>query len=209
MGSLLHPVGPESTRVYWLRRGAVVLALVLVVAALAWVFRPQPEAPVTATPVTPSVTPAVTPTMTPTPSVTPSPTPTGPLACDATNSTLGLAGYQKVKQDGKQPFTLTITNTGKQSCVLDLKPSTFMLTVKSGTDLIWTTEHCDKWVPSAKVKGLKPGKAHEFTIAWPVARSGEGCKTAKSLLGAGTYVATATFAEDATARKPFVVTKAS
>jgi hypothetical protein len=209
MGSLLNPVGPEPTRVYWLRRGAVVLAVVLVVAALVWVFRPQPEESVTATPASPSVTPVATPSVTPTPSETPTPTPTGPLACDATNSTLGLAGFQKVKQDGKQLFTLTITNKGTQACALDLKPATFTLSVKSGTDLIWTTEHCEKWVPSAKVKSLKAGKAHEFRITWPVVRSGEGCKTAKSLLGPGTYVATAEFADDATARKAFVVTKAS
>lgn len=209
MGSLLHPVGPQPAQVYWLRRGALVLGVVAVVAALAFVFRPQPQVPVTAVPASPSVSaaPTVAATASTSPSPSASPTATGPLACDATNTTLGLAGYKKVKQDAKQPFSLTITNTGKQSCVLDLKPATFSLAVTSGTDRIWTTDHCDKWVPATK-RTLKAGKAHEFTITWGVVRSGEGCKTAKSLLGTGTYVASATFAETSKARAVFLVTKA-
>lgn len=185
------------------------LAVVLVVAALAFVFRPQPAAPVAAVPATPSETSVTTPTGSPSTSVTPSatPTPTGPLACDASNSQLSLAGYQKVKQDAKQSFTLSITNTGKASCVLDLKPATFTLAVASGSDQIWTTEHCDTWVPTHK-QSLKAGKAYEFTVTWPVVRSATGCKTVKGVLGTGTYVANAAFASDAKAHEVFVVTKA-
>lgn len=209
MGSLLHPVGSEPARTYWVRRGAVVLAVVAVIAALVFVFRPQPDPVVTAEPpaATPSVT--VTPTATPTESSTPtaSPTPTGPLACDATNSSLSLAGYQKVAQDGKQSFRLSITNSGDATCELTLKASTFSLAVVSGKDQIWSTEHCEKWVPTASKK-LKAGQAHEFSISWSVSRSAKGCRTLKSRLGPGTYVANATFAGDATARQVFVVTKA-
>ena len=211
MGSLLHPVGSQPPLVYWARRGALVLAVVLVIAALLFVFRPQPQAPVVATPATSSITtPVSTPTVTPSASDTPSasPTPTGPLTCDATNSQLALAGYQKVKQNGKQLFKLSITNSGKETCILDLKPSTFTLTVASGTDKIWTTDDCDKWVPSHKGK-LKAGKVYEFGVTWPVARSTSGCKTSKAVLGTGTYVASAAFATDAKARQVFVVTKAS
>lgn len=210
MGSVLNPVGTQPARVYWLRRGVVVLAVLLLVAALAFVFRPEPEAPVAAVPVSPSPSATPTPSATPSAPATPSasPTPTGPLACDATNTQLGLAAYQKVKQDGKQRFAVTITNSGTQSCVLSLTPATFDLVVTSGSDRIWTTAHCDKWVPTAK-QTLKAGKSHEFTISWGVARSGAGCKTGKAVLGAGTYVATATFAEDARARRVFLVTKAA
>ncbi|MGC3995710.1 MAG: hypothetical protein QM779_16595 [Propionicimonas sp.] len=210
MDSLLHPVGSQPPGVYWARRGAVVLAVVLVVAALAFVFRPQPEPVVTAQPASASVTPtATTPSAEPTDSASPSasPTPTGPLACDASNTDLALAGYQKVAQDGKQSFKVSITNRGDATCVLTLKQSTFSLTVVSGSDRIWTTDDCEKWVPTASEK-LKAGAAYEFTIAWPVARSSTGCKTSTSVLGEGTYVANATFAEDAKARQVFVVTKA-
>lgn len=207
MGSLLHPVGSQSAGVYWARRGALVLAVVAVIAALAFVFRPQPDAPVAAVPDGASVTPPATPSAPTSASPTPSPTPTGPLACDATNTDLALAGYQKVKQDGKQPFALSITNTGTGTCVLDLKPSVLTLTVTSGTDRIWSTDDCTKWVPTYKGK-LKAGKAYEFRITWPVARSSAGCKVSKAMLGTGTYVGSAAFAKDATARQVFQVAKA-
>lgn len=208
MGSLFHPVGSQPPWVYWARRGALVLAVVALIAAGIWVFRPQAPGPVAAEPAGPSapVTTAPTPTESASPSA--SPTPTGPLACDATNSSLTLAGYQKVKQDAKQPFRLAVTNNGGDPCVLNLSASTLSLTVTSGTDRIWTTEHCAKWVPTHKTT-LKSKKSYEFSITWPVARSAAGCKTAKAVLGTGTYVASAAFADNAKARQVFVVSKAS
>ncbi len=212
MGSLFHPVGSQSAWVYWARRGALVLAVVAVVAALIFVFRPQPQTPVAAVPDSPSVTPQApgpSPTASESDSASPSPspTPTGPLACDASNTTLSLAGFQKVKQDGKQSFRLGITNTGTETCVLEVKPSTFTLTVTSGTDRIWSTDDCTKWVPTQKGK-LKAGKTSEFAITWTVARSSADCTLAKTTLGTGTYVASATFAGDAKARQVFQVVKA-
>ena len=50
MGSLFHPIGSQPAWVYWARRGALVLAVVAVIAALIFVFRPQPEAPVAVQP---------------------------------------------------------------------------------------------------------------------------------------------------------------
>jgi hypothetical protein len=209
MGSLFHPVGSQPAWVYWARRGALVLAVVLLVAVAFNVFRPPADARVTAVPVTnsTSVTPPVSATPSDSESPSASPTPTGPLACDATNSSLTIAGYQKVRQDAKQPFKLALTNNGGQPCVLDLKPATFSLTVTSGTDRIWSTDDCDKWVPSHKGT-LKSKKAYEFSIVWPVSRSASGCRTPKAMLGPGTYVASAAFASDAKARQVFVVTKA-
>ncbi len=209
MGSLFRPVGSQPAWVYWARRGSIVLAALLLIALVVYVLRPQPESSVGAVPATPtpSVTPAQSATPTESGSPSPSPTPTGPLACDATNSGLTLAGYQKVKQNAKQTFTLAVTNNGAEPCVLDLTPSTFSLTVTSGTDRIWTTDDCDKWVPSHKGT-LKSKKSYEFSISWSVNRSAAGCKTLKASLGAGTYVASAAFATDAKARQVFVVSKA-
>lgn len=209
MGSLFHPIGSQPAWVYWARRGALVLAVVAVIAALIFVFRPQPEAPVAGVPDLPSVTPEVTPSTTPsvTGTPSPSPTPTGPPACDATNTSLALAGYQKVKQDGKQLFTLSLTNTGSETCLLTFSPSVFTMTVTSGSDRIWSTDDCAKWVPTQKGK-LKAGKAFEFTVSWSVARSSTGCKLSKATLGTGTYVAAAAFDTNAKARQVFQVVKA-
>lgn len=208
MGSLLHPVGGQAPWVYWARRAGLVAALVAVVLIGYLLFRPPPAdvAAVPAGPVTTAGQPtASTPAATETASATP--TPTGPLACDQTNSDLSLAGYQKVKQDGKQSFKVGVKNTGAQPCVLNLSAATFSLTVTSGTDRIWSTADCAKWVP-AKKQTLKAQQSYEFSIAWGVRRSAQGCKEAKALLRPGTYVAEAVFADSEKSRQVFVVTKA-
>lgn len=207
MGSLLHPVGSEPEGVYWMRRAVVVVGVLVVLGVGFLLFRPPDPAPVAATPVssTPTVTPSVTPSETPSP--TASPTPTGPVVCDASTTTLSLAGYQKVKQDAKQPFKVVITNSGKVACALDLSSTNFSLEVTSGSDQIWSTADCVKWVPAKKAT-LKPSKTHEFTLDWSLVRSGAGCKTTKDVLKPGTYVGTATFAESLKARQVFNIVKA-
>lgn len=214
MGSFLHPVGPQPTGVYWVRRGVLIAAVLVVVTVVGVVFNQpgtsQTAAPVSASPVassSPSVLVSQSPTASASASPSASPSPTGPLACDSTNTELGLSGYQRVKADSKQPFKLSVTNSGDATCVLDLKASNFVLTITSGSDRIWSTDDCTKWVPSKKTK-LAAGKAHEFTITWTVKRSSAGCKLAKATLGAGTYVAEAAFDKDATARQVFQVSAA-
>lgn len=210
MGSLLHPVGSQPSWVYWARRAAVVVAVLLVVGGL-WVLIFQPGgSPVAAVPAqqSPSGVTTPQPSATPTPEATPtpSPTPTGPAVCDETNAKISLAGYQKVKQGGKQAFRVSVGNRDSANCVLDLKPANFSLTVTSGTDRIWTTADCPKWVP-AKKQSLKPQRAYEFTIEWPLRRSAAGCKTTKDVLRPGTYVGTATFADGLKARQVFTIVK--
>ena len=203
MGSLLHPVGPEEPRVYWVRRGLIVaLALVLVVGAAWLVWPKEPVVSAVPPPVSPSETPTVSSTPTTTaPSPSPSPTPTGPVACDPTLLKLGVAGFQKVKVGAKDTaFTLTVTNNTKVTCILTISPKTYKLTVTSGKDRIWSTAHCDKWLPAKETK-LEGGATHEFTVKWTVRRSSESCKLAKDKLKPGTYVATASMGDKATAKQ--------
>lgn len=210
MGSLLHPVGARPGWVYWVRRAGIVAALVAVIVIVVVAFRPPDPSNITAVPAGSATagqpSPGTT-SATQTPSVTASPTPTGPLACDQTNTSLSLAGYQKVKQDAKQSFKLGVKNTGGQPCVLDLKATNFSLSVTSGTDRIWSTADCAKWAP-AKKQTLKAQQSHEFSIEWGVRRSTEGCKEVKGMLNPGTYVADAVFSDTVKSRQVFLVTKA-
>jgi len=208
MGSLLQPVGDQPNWVYWARRAVVVVALVAVVGVGFLLFRPSDDPSISAVPAVPSTSAASqTPSATPSATEATTPTPTGPVACDQASSGLALAAYKRVKQDAKQPFKLAVTNTGNAPCVLDLTATNFSLTITSGTDRIWSTSDCAKWVP-AKKQSLKPQQAHEFEIEWGVVRSGSGCKQAKSLLSPGTYVATAVFLDSVKSRQVFVVAKA-
>lgn len=207
MGSLLHPVGPEEPRVYWVRRSLVVIVAVLVVVGIGWLVWPR-EPAVSAVPPPSNTTTPPAPTVSTTPTVpSPSPTPTGPVACDPGVMKLGVAGFQKVKVGAKNTaFTLTVTNGGTVPCILTISPKTYQLTVTSGKDRIWSTADCDKWLP-AKETTLEGGAAHEFTVKWTLRRSSEGCKLAKSQLRPGTYLATASLNDKATGKQVMQLVK--
>lgn len=211
MSTLLHPTGSEPPQVYWRRRVLVIALVVLLVLLVGWIAWPKgtgaatppPAGTTVGTPSTP-----VTPAVSGSPSASTSPSPTGPVACDPASSNLGLAGYQKVKQGGKQVFKVTIKNTASP-CVLQLTSANFTLVVTSGTDQIWTTGHCDTWVPTAKNVNLKQGQQYQFDVTWGLVRSKAGCKTTKDAVKPGTYVGKATFGAGVIQdRQVFVVTKA-
>ncbi len=187
----------------------VLVAAALVVFVLAWAMWPRPSTQQAGG--EPASAPAVTPLATSvavsaTPSITASPTPTGPVDCDPTATQVSVAGFKEVKASSRQVFTVSVLNGGPSSCILDVRPSTFQLSVASGSDQIWTTAHCAKWLPS-KTLTLAPQKAHEFTITWPMVRSSAGCGTSKATVRPGTYVATAQYRDTATARQVMQVTK--
>ncbi|MCA0252718.1 MAG: hypothetical protein LCH76_10605 [Actinobacteria bacterium] len=211
MGSLLHPVGPEEPRVYWTRRFLVLIVLLALGAVGWWWVWPQLQTisavpasspPPTPPPSAPASTPATSPAATP----KPSPTPTGPVACDPGVMKLDVAGFQKVKVSTKQTFTLSLVNGGQQACILTVSPKTFQLKVVSGKDRIWSTAHCDDWLPADKVT-LKPGATHEFQLVWPLRRSGEGCKLDKDKLKPGTYVAEVALGGQTTAKQVMQLVK--
>ena len=208
MGSLLHPVGPEEPRVYWVRRSLVVLLAVVVVVGIGWAVWPkQPSVSAVPPPSSPSVTPTVTTTPTTSPSPTPSPTPTGPVACDPTLMKLGVAGFEKVKVGAKNTaFSLTVTNNTTVACILDISSKTYKLTVTSGKDRIWSTADCEKWLPAEKLT-LDGGATHEFSVKWTLRRSSKDCKLTKDQLKPGTYVAAASLEDKVTAKQPMQLVK--
>lgn len=206
MGSLLHPVGPEEPRVYWVRRALVLVTVAVVAIAVVWLVWPKGAA-VTATPGGTSPSPSAPVTTAPTPSTSPSPTtPAGPVACDPAAMRLTVAGFQRVKVSTKQAFTLSVINGGAEPCILTISQDTYSLTVRSGKDRIWSTADCKKWLPAEKLT-IKPETAHEFTVEWPLRRSSSGCKTDKDKLKPGTYVATAVLLEKASAKQVMQLVK--
>lgn len=200
MGSLLHPVGSEEPRVYWIRRSLVVVVALALVVGVVWLVWPK-EPAISAVP--PPTSPSQTPSGLSTPSVTPtpSPTPTGPVACDPTLVKLNVAGFERIKVGAKNTaFSLTATNNAQVACILTISPKTYSLTVTSGKDRIWSTADCEKWVP-AKETTLDAGATHEFSVKWTLRRSSKDCKLTKDQLKPGTYVATASLESKATAKQ--------
>jgi len=209
MSTVLHPKGSEPSGVYWRRRAVVIALAVVLVVVVAWIAWPKGTGAAAPAPQTTAATSPATTATTPSVSTSASsaPSATTPVACDPGSMAMDLAGYQKVKQGSKQVLRVSIKNTAVP-CVLQVNATNFDLTVKSGTDRIWTTGDCENWVPAAKDQLLKTGQARQFDVTWGLARSKSKCGTTKDVLKPGTYVATATFAKRITALQVFVITKA-
>jgi hypothetical protein len=214
MSEVLTGKGPQPPSVYWIRRGLVALIAVVVIGLLIWAFTPknQPTATPAASTPAPSATvpsPSGSPSASPSgsPSESASPSSTAPTACEPIGVQLTVAGFKSVKADGKQTFSVTAENNTALPCVMEITNATFLLRVASGADLIWSTGHCDKWLPEVKKQTLKAGASVEFKVPWGLHRSSEGCKQAKGNLGAGTYIANALYRETSTDKFVFTITK--
>lgn len=217
MSEVLTGKGPQPPVVYWIRRGLVALIAVVVVGLLVWAFMPKNQPSVATPEPAGSPTPAATqsspaPSTSPSggvePTPSPSPSATAPGACEPIGVQLDLKGFKSVKSGKKQTFIVTAENNTALPCVMEITKDTFVLRVTSGTDPVFSTAHCEKWLPTVKKQTLKAGASVEFKVDWQTFRSAQGCRQAKSLLGAGTYVATAAYKETSTARMAFQLTKA-
>jgi len=220
MKGWLDPVGQEPTRTYWIRRGvvaAVIIALVVTISLL--VTRPGSNrqqvatTAVAAAPSTSAVPTSTAPTQSPdaageeaslgpelgptqpaaeedeeTPAEETSAEPAEPVACLSRQLNLRIEGPDTVA--GQEPTVLTVVaSTNQAECVLDLTDPQATVVVNSGNDRIWSTADCPEWQP-AETYQLVEGEEARYDLEWPVRRSA-GCELREDVLGAGTYVATA------------------
>lgn len=212
MSGLLRPVGPEDPQVYWLRRAAILVGLVLVALLVVALARPG-GSPTRAEP-SASPTPLLLATPTPTPSATPIPTelasggaeavdqtpapvpeepatPTAPPACNPADLRLAVGGAQGAGIGTPSVFTVQVTNGSSVSCIAGWEPGAAELRIFSGTDRIWSTDDCEAWFATVPAQLVEPGASLTAEVTWQGQRSYPGCKLASAPLRAGTYVATA------------------
>jgi len=195
MSGVLHPVGPETPGIYWLRRIGVLAAVVLVIVVVIWAIpKPTKAEPADPPPSTTSQTSSTstTPSQTPT-SAAPS-TPAPITDCTAAATKVTTTGPTRVSADKKSEFTVNLANVGDVTCNLTVNQDTFELRVISGSDKIWTTKNCDKWLPTIKTTKVKAGASITVKITWSGKRSAAGCKVSGGLK-AGTYVAKALYGD--------------
>ncbi|PID52917.1 MAG: hypothetical protein CSB46_11190 [Micrococcales bacterium] len=137
---------------------------------------------------------------------TPAPTPTGkPVATDAetrkatetSTATASKSGevamctqaqIEVVATTDKDSYTMTITNTSKDPCQMDIGNGPLELRVTSGSDRIWSSDDCQKEAKS-DVRTIKPGEDGQMvsSMDWPVTRSAAGCKDVSSPVRPGNY----------------------
>ncbi|GIG83659.1 hypothetical protein [Planotetraspora kaengkrachanensis] len=212
-------VGVEGGDVYWRRRVAVLTGMLVVVAVVAWACSSasgKPESPtgVKATPGAgesmvvslpsplgskspgPSSTALVPGGRLPSASATPSARAAagsrrsgGP--CDAKDLVVALQAGQDYYNKGVTPsFMLTIVNTARVACTVDVGPRMLEMRVTSGSDRIWSTADCVSG-PGVDTQTLQRGVPYVRTILWDRRLSGSDCASRRSSAVPGTYVASA------------------
>lgn len=176
MSTIKHPVGPQSSSVYWRRRLVVGLGLLAVLVIIFLIIvrpgsssgEPQPTTTPAARasndkPAKPSATPAVAGQ---TASVDGAACVPGQVSVEAITDAVTY-------KPGQEPeLSLSVTNTGEKPCVLDVGTSKQVFTISSGKDVYWTSTDCQTDPVDAQVS-LKPGKPVSSTtpIVWDRTRS--------------------------------------
>ena len=129
---------------------------------------------------------------TPEPSTKPSASRTkaAPVLCAPGDLRATLTGRQRLKPEQRATFALSLINGSDETCIVEVTPKNFALTIYSGTDRIWSTADCSKAVEDRLAK-LEAEAAFTWSVRWDGRRSRPGCKTRPEIPRPGTYVATA------------------
>lgn len=216
MSTVLHPVGPQRARVYWVRRLLVVLLLaalvVLAGTAVSWI-RGMGAEPGAAAAVEQeqdedgksSAADARGADARPA-SDDDAEGPAGDDESDAAASTpvdcapealqLTLTSTAVEFAAAANPvLTATVTNVGDVPCTVDAGDATREVLISSGEDRVWSSKDCATEQTASRQLLLKAGGADAVPVEWARVRSAESCPADLPAPKAGTYQAVATLGE--------------
>jgi hypothetical protein len=202
MNTVLHPVGPNPPRVYWVRRLVVVIALVVVlggVTAAVWAvaFRGSGAAADGGTG-EPAVSSGSDPAA--------QDGAANPAECAPENLTLTLAADAAQYPEGADPVLQgSVTNTGTAPCIVDAGDAAREVVISSGSDRIWSTKDCASADTASRQLLLVAGARDAFEIPWGRVRSAEGCPLDLPAPRAGTYQAVVSLLGSSAAPVAFVL----
>jgi hypothetical protein len=193
VSSLLRPVGPHPASVYWWRRLLFLIAVVVVLALLWWALSALTGGDGEAT-TSPAPTESATPSAsaTPTESTEPSATATSASAeCADDELTVDvLTDRTEYASDQDPRLTLRVVNSSERTCQRDLGQAALELQVRSGDQVVWSSDHCNPG-GDPKVVSLAPGDGERVTVLWDRGRSADGCPDDLGDVDPGDYVAVA------------------
>lgn len=118
------------------------------------------------------------------------PKPAVPTACAPAELRTTLTGKRRLEPKQHATFKLSLINGSSATCVVKVTPANFTLTIRSGSDRIWTSAHCATAVKPISTK-VAAEDAVEWSMAWNGRRSAKDCKNRPEIPRAGTYIATA------------------
>ncbi|WP_062430211.1 hypothetical protein [Herbidospora daliensis] len=197
----------EGPDVYWRRRVLVLTGVLVVGAVIAWAFTSGPDTPLAGaapakgasdalivslpSPRAPSTAPSGTPSpsASPTPSGAPDKRESG--TCHPKDLVVNLTAGREIYTGADRPgFMLTVVNTAKNPCKVDVGPRALEMRITSGPARIWSTADCVSGSGTDR-QLLKRGIPYVRSIEWDRNRSGDSCTSKSSVAGKGTYIAIA------------------
>lgn len=188
---VLRPVGDQPPGVYWIRRGLMLVALLILVGIVWWVWpgsgdgteqtaepAPSPSA---------SATPSETTSTSPKPSKSKVPKEELLPPCDDSAIEVTVATDAETYPADRQPsFTFTIENVSDKACSRDVGQAANELWVTSGGTQVWSSDDCNPG-GDADPTNLDPGDRFSQTVSWPKVQSSAGCPTPQEAATAGSY----------------------
>ena len=180
------PAGRQSPQVYRRRRLLVLIGLIAVIVAVVLIIvRPG------ASQGDDGATPSTSPTTAPTPDPTTIPTEATAAdgdPCSPEKVLVEAVTDKSAYEAGEQPqLSVTITNTGKNICVLNAGTAQQVFTITSGEEPYWTSTDCQVDAIDAEVS-LTPGTpiSSAVPIVWDRTRSSpETCAGPRETVPAG------------------------
>lgn len=187
MSTVLHPVGPNPARVYWVRRIAVLLAIALVVAGIglgAWaaglIGGDSADA------VSPGDDAAAV--VDPSGDEADAGAPAAPVDCTPADLQLAVATDAVQYPAGVNPvLQVTVTNAGSTACTVDAGDVAREVIISSGSDRIWSTKDCAGAETASRQLLLDAGAKDPVEISWTRVRSAEACPADLPAPKEGTY----------------------
>jgi hypothetical protein len=217
MIGLLHPVGPETTGTYWVRRAfvtgatvALAITLPLIITGVGGGSAAEARSAIPSAAYTVPTLPSPTQTVLPTPSAidalsttpaTPSPTPTAStkqrksqhpssVSCRAKDLRPTLTGRIRLAPRQRTTFQVSLINGSDRTCIARVTRKNFELKISSRSGRMWSTNDC-----SAAVKTIRRKLVADAAVAWSLSWNGRGskpdCRSARPAPKSGRYVATA------------------
>ncbi|MDT4976775.1 MAG: hypothetical protein QOG98_2533 [Pseudonocardiales bacterium] len=195
---MLHPIGTRPPAVYWRRRLALFIALLVLVVLTAWVLRPGGDKKQAAADTSTHSTPHSTSHAAPTSAHPTSKHASTSAKASSTRSPVAApcqAGALKVAavvdkpsyRVGEQPMVLLqVTNTGSAPCVQNLADSQVELRVYNGESRVWGSHDCTVQ-PGVSDRTLAVGQPVRVSVVWSGLSSQPKCAGTRQRVGAGTY----------------------
>ena len=200
----MQPIGPEASSVYWVRRAAFLVIVLIVLFGLIGIIRAVAgggsEGPAVVEP-TVSEAPSTDPTTVLTP------VSTDPIACVDSAIFVEATTDSSTYKVGKEPvLSLSIENTGSVACLRDVGPKANELEVKSGGYHVWSSDDCSS-NKKTKIVTLEPGDRVASTISWSGQLSEPGCPEVNKAAKVGRYEVIGRNLDVFSEATPFALTK--